>query len=86
MNLRTIPDSSRARTPTPRRSRSMERPRRPDGPPRRVRQDDIDLFVAIVGGLVDAQLANDPAGTRGPRLLDRAVDMFADDIGLPQDS
>jgi AcrR family transcriptional regulator len=45
-------------------------------------QDDIDLFVAIVGGLVDAQLANDPGGTRWARLLDRAIDMYAHDVGI----
>jgi AcrR family transcriptional regulator len=45
-------------------------------------QDDIDLFVAIVGGMVDAQLANDPGGERWSRLLDRAIDMFADDVGI----
>jgi AcrR family transcriptional regulator len=45
-------------------------------------QDDIDLFVAIVGGMVDAQLANDPGGERWSRLLDRAINMFADNIGI----
>jgi AcrR family transcriptional regulator len=46
-------------------------------------QEDLDLYVALVGGLVDAQHANDPGGERWSRLLDRAVDMFADDLGLP---
>lgn len=45
-------------------------------------QDDIDLFVAIVSGMVDAQLANDPSGRRWSRLLDRAVDMYADNVGI----
>jgi AcrR family transcriptional regulator len=45
-------------------------------------QDDIDLFVALVAGMVDAQLANDPGGTRWSGLLDRAVDMFADNVGI----
>ena len=49
------------------------------------RQEDIDLCVALVGGLVDAQLANDPGGDRWARLLDRAVDMFADNVGLRRD-
>lgn len=44
---------------------------------------DRDLFVAIVGGLVDAQLANDPHGSRWSRLLPRAIDMYADAVGLP---
>jgi AcrR family transcriptional regulator len=46
------------------------------------RQDDIDLFIAIVSGLVDAQLANDPGGDRWSRLLDRAIDMYADNVGI----
>ena len=48
-----------------------------------IRQDDFDLCIAIVGGLVDAQQANDPGGDRWARLLDRAVDMFADHLQLP---
>jgi AcrR family transcriptional regulator len=46
------------------------------------RQDDIDLFVAIAAGLVDAQLANDPGGTRWSGLLDRAINMYADNVGI----
>jgi AcrR family transcriptional regulator len=49
------------------------------------RQDDIDLFVAIVGGMVDTQLANDPGGERWSRLLDRAIDMLADNVGVTTD-
>ena len=45
---------------------------------------DVDLYVALVGGLVDAQWANDPGGTRYARLLDRAVDMYADALHIPQ--
>jgi AcrR family transcriptional regulator len=45
-------------------------------------QDERDLFVAIVGGLADAQLANDPGGGRWARLLPRAIDMYADAVGL----
>jgi hypothetical protein len=39
-------------------------------------QQDIDLYVALVGGLIDAQLANDPGGDRWGRLLNRTIDMF----------
>lgn len=45
-------------------------------------QEDLDLYVALVGGLVDAQHANDPGGDRWSRLLDRAVDMFVDNLDL----
>lgn len=46
------------------------------------RGEDIDLWTALIGGLVDAQLANDPGGDRWARLLDRAVDMYADELNL----
>ena len=46
------------------------------------RQQDIDLYVAIIGGLIDAQLANDPGGRRWRRLVPRAMDMLAQDLGL----
>ncbi len=44
--------------------------------------DKFDLFTALIGGLIDAQQANDPGGDRWARLLDQAVDMFADHVGL----
>jgi AcrR family transcriptional regulator len=44
----------------------------------------FDLFTALVGGLVDAQQANDPGGDRWSRLLDEAMDMYADHIALPE--
>jgi AcrR family transcriptional regulator len=42
-------------------------------------QGDIDCIVAMVGGLVEAQLANDPGGTRWSRHLNRLVDLYMDD-------
>jgi hypothetical protein len=45
-------------------------------------QGDIDLYVSLIGGLADAQLANDPGGDRWARLLDRAVDMYLHDLGI----
>jgi AcrR family transcriptional regulator len=45
--------------------------------------EDFDLYIALVGGLVNAQQANDPGGDRWARLLDVAIDMFADHLGLP---
>ena len=49
-------------------------------------QEDIDLYVALVGGLADAQLANDPGGDRWARLLDRVVDMYLHDLGIETDA
>jgi AcrR family transcriptional regulator len=48
-------------------------------------QEDIDLYVALVGGLADAQLANDPGGDRWGQLLDRAIDMYLRDVGVETD-
>lgn len=37
--------------------------------------EDLDLWTAVMTGLTDQQLSNDPGGERWHRLLDRAVDM-----------
>jgi len=39
-------------------------------------QGDVDLFVAAIAGLVDAQVANDPSGDRWTRHLDRVLDLY----------
>src|SRR2546429_287094 len=41
--------------------------------------DDVDCFVAMVGGIVEAQLSNDPLGDRWTRHLDRLTDMYLDE-------
>jgi len=46
---------------------------------------DYDIWVAMLSGLINQQLANDPGGTRWSALLDRAVDIWADGVGLPPD-
>jgi hypothetical protein len=43
----------------------------------------VDLFTALVGGLVDQQLANEPGGERWRRLIGRAIGMYADELNLP---
>ncbi len=37
---------------------------------------DLDLWTALLTGLVDQQISNDPGGNRWERLIDDAVDMF----------
>jgi AcrR family transcriptional regulator len=85
MNLRTIPGF----TPSPESYapavRVMERLRSVMAGMGIADDGDVDLYVALVGGLADAQWANDPGGTRYARLLDRAVDMYADALHLPQE-
>lgn len=44
-------------------------------------QADVDLAVAILGGLANAQLANDPGGDRYRRLVPAAVAMYAAHVG-----
>ena len=46
---------------------------------------DFDIATAIISGMVNQQLANDPSGTRWSTLLDRAIDIWADGVGLPPD-
>ena len=46
--------------------------------------DDFVLLIAIVTGLIDQQIANDPGGDRFARMVPRAVDMWADGVGLPR--
>ena len=46
---------------------------------------DIDLYTAVIAGLVNQQWANDPGGSRWGRLLDRAIDMYADNLDLPRE-
>ena len=46
---------------------------------------DFDIWVAMIGGLINQQLANDPGGTQWLALLDRATDIWADGVGLPPD-
>jgi AcrR family transcriptional regulator len=41
-----------------------------------------DLFTAVLGGLVSQQIANEPGGRRWRRLLERAIDMYADEVGM----
>lgn len=40
------------------------------------RPQDLDLFTAVIGGLVNQQLANEPGGTRWIDLVDETVDMY----------
>ncbi|MFD4638433.1 TetR/AcrR family transcriptional regulator [Lentzea sp. NPDC058436] len=44
---------------------------------------DVDLFLALCGGLLDRQLANESGGDRWTRQLPRVIDMLADEVGLP---
>jgi AcrR family transcriptional regulator len=40
---------------------------------------DVDCFVAMVGGLIAAQVSNEPEGNRWTRHLDRLIDLYLDD-------
>jgi AcrR family transcriptional regulator len=46
---------------------------------------DFDIGTAIIAGLINQQLANDPGGSRWSALLDRTIDIWADGLGLPPD-
>jgi len=42
--------------------------------------DALDLWTALISGVTNQQLANDPGGVRWIRLWDRAVDMFLAEV------
>jgi AcrR family transcriptional regulator len=44
------------------------------------RPGDVDCFIAMVAGLIDAQISNDPRGDRWTRHLNRLTDLYLDDI------
>jgi AcrR family transcriptional regulator len=43
-----------------------------------------DLFTALISGLINQQIANEPGGDRWRLLLHRSVEMYADEIRLPE--
>lgn len=45
----------------------------------------LDLWTALMTGLTDQQISNDPGGDRWARLLDDAVDLLLDHAGVPAD-
>ena len=86
MNLRTIPDftpSAASYKPAVRVLDNLRAFLRSIG---LSADEDVDLYTALVGGLVDQQWANDPGGDRWKRLVDRAVDMYADATNLLKES
>jgi AcrR family transcriptional regulator len=40
---------------------------------------DVDCFIAMIAGLLNAQMSNDPKGNRWVRHLDRLIDLYLDD-------
>lgn len=40
------------------------------------RDEDVDVFSALIAGLADQQVANDPGGERWLRLTDQVIEMF----------
>jgi AcrR family transcriptional regulator len=47
------------------------------------KQADLDLWIALLSGVVNQQHANDPGGKRWRKQLPRLVDMFSDEAGIP---
>ena len=46
---------------------------------------DVEILFSVIGGLVDQQFANDPGGDSRRLLVARAVNMWADAVGLPKE-
>lgn len=47
---------------------------------------DVDIYSALVAGLADQQVANDPGGERWSRLVDEVIDMFLDRLAARRES
>jgi AcrR family transcriptional regulator len=45
----------------------------------------LDLWTAMSTGLADQQISNDPGGDRWQRLLDPAIDLYCDHVGVRPD-
>lgn len=83
MNQRVIPGfepSAEAYAPS---VRVLEHAREAIGRLGDISSDDFEIWIAILAGVVSQHHANDAGGTRHAGLLDRAVDMWADGVGLP---
>jgi AcrR family transcriptional regulator len=48
-----------------------------------VSADDFLIWLSMLGGLINQHFANDPGGDRSSRVLPRAIEMWADGVGLP---
>ena len=46
-------------------------------------QEALDLWTAVMTGLTDQQISNDPGGTRWTQLVDRAIDLLLSDTRTP---
>ncbi len=49
-------------------------------------QATLDLWTAVLTGLADQQISNDPGGDRWERLIDRAVEMLTADAPIHADT
>jgi AcrR family transcriptional regulator len=85
MNQRTIPGFEPSADSYAPAVRVLELGRQILRNPGRTDPADFDIGGAIIDGMINQQLANDPGGTRWSALLDRAMDMWADGVGLPPD-
>jgi AcrR family transcriptional regulator len=85
MNQRTIPGFEPSPESYAPAVRVLELGRRLDASLGLTDPGDFDISTAIIAGMVNQQLANDPGGTRWSALLDRAMDIWADGVGLPPD-
>jgi AcrR family transcriptional regulator len=45
---------------------------------------DVDLYTALIAGLVAQQNSNEPGGDRWTRQLDRVIDMYLAEVARPQ--
>jgi AcrR family transcriptional regulator len=86
MDVRSIPDFAPSEAAYAVAVECFEHMRRELARTGVTRDADIDMYTALISGVVSQQLANDPGGDRWLRLLPRMVDMYADAVGIPPSS
>jgi AcrR family transcriptional regulator len=83
MDVRSIPDFAPSNASYALAIECFERMRHELAQIGVTRDADIDMYTALIAGVVSQQHANDPGGDRWLRLLPRVVDMYADAVGIP---
>jgi AcrR family transcriptional regulator len=73
---RTVPGFEPSPESYARASRFLDEARRLLDAAGLTRAEDLDLYTALVAGLVAQQIANDPGGSRWTDLVDEAMDMY----------
>jgi AcrR family transcriptional regulator len=83
MDVRTIPDFEPSPASNAVSAQCYRRMTAELGTVAVTRSAAIDMYTAMLAGIIEQQLANDPGGRRWIKLVPRMVDMYADALRIP---